>query len=66
LFSIGAITLTGAQVPDGTGGIFLDDVVCSGTETSLFQCRYSAVDNCAHSEDIGVTCQQGEKLQWQA
>ena len=61
MFSKGAITLRLGQVPDGTGPIVLDDVDCRGTESSLFQCRYSAVHNCVHAEDVGVTCQAGER-----
>ena len=36
----------------------LDDVVCTGTEASLFDCPNSGLNihNCGHSEDAGVVC----------
>ncbi|NXM66734.1 MARCO protein, partial [Serilophus lunatus] len=42
----------------GTGPIWLDDVTCSGSETSIFDCRKSnwGTHNCSHSEDAGVEC----------
>ena len=42
----------------GTGDILLDDLACTGTETSLFNCSHIGVGthNCAHSEDAGVIC----------
>ena len=38
--------------------IWLDNVQCTGTETSLFRCRANAIGshNCVHSEDAGVRC----------
>ena len=43
----------------GIGEILLDDVECTGSEDSLFQCknRGIGVENCGHDEDIGVICQ---------
>ena len=53
--------MQGAQTPDGTGSIFLDNVRCVGTETRLMACPANPVGshNCGHSEDAGVTCQPG-------
>ena len=38
--------------------IFLDDVRCAGTELTLASCPHLPFEshNCAHSEDVGVTC----------
>ncbi|KFO99537.1 Deleted in malignant brain tumors 1 protein, partial [Calypte anna] len=42
----------------GSGKIYLDDMRCTGKESSLFQCSHRGwgVHNCAHSEDAGVVC----------
>jgi hypothetical protein len=39
--------------------IWLDDVVCIGTESRLIDCTNSGigVENCDHSEDVGVICE---------
>ena len=39
--------------------IFLDDIVCNGSESSLLECSHNniGVHNCDHSEDAGVRCQ---------
>ena len=43
----------------GTGPIWMDEVVCSGEEASLFDCEalwsYDS-NNCNHGEDFSVTC----------
>ena len=42
----------------GTGSIVLDNLGCTGSENSLFECSHNGLNthNCAHSEDVGVTC----------
>ena len=44
---------------NGNGQIWLDNVNCRGTETTLASCPHLpfGTHNCAHIEDAGVTCQ---------
>ena len=54
----------------------MNNVNCSGNETSLDQCQYNTKSNCNHSEDVIVTCsyeanftqdfiyRNGQKLGW--
>ena len=42
----------------GSGQIWIDDVLCTGSESSLLQCSHAGygINNCQHSEDVGVNC----------
>lgn len=42
----------------GVGRIWLDDLRCKGTESSVFDCVHNGfgVTNCEHAEDAGVSC----------
>ncbi|XP_042565558.1 deleted in malignant brain tumors 1 protein isoform X2 [Clupea harengus] len=48
-----------AHFGNGSGQIWLDDVSCTGHESSLSQCRHYGYGNhnCGHHEDAGVVCQ---------
>ena len=47
-----------AAYGQGTGPIVLDNLQCTGTEETLFNCTHNGVNihNCAHSEDAGAIC----------
>ena len=55
----GAVAFRGAQFNQGTGPIFLDQLFCSGSETSVLECtRHTplGLPTCEHSRDAGVRC----------
>ncbi|XP_053120391.1 deleted in malignant brain tumors 1 protein-like [Hemicordylus capensis] len=56
----GAATLApgGARFGSGAGRIWLDNVQCTGTESTLSQCpaRPWGEHDCSHGEDAGVVC----------
>ena len=56
LLCVGGIARGSAYFGVGTGDIVLDDVACSGSETTLLECSATTSHNCGHSEDAGVTC----------
>lgn len=46
------------KYPPGSGTILMDDLMCTGNESSLFDCGFNGwgVSNCGHGEDAGVQC----------
>ena len=46
----------------GTGGIYLDDLYCTGNEMKLTDCGHSGIGehNCDHTKDAGVKCLDSE------
>ena len=53
-----AVPKRGAHFGTGVGNIHMDDLRCTGNESSIFDCRYAGWDlhNCKHSEDASVIC----------
>ncbi|XP_062612840.1 scavenger receptor cysteine-rich type 1 protein M130-like [Saccostrea cucullata] len=54
----GGTAVDEASYGEGSGQIWLDDVNCSGTESSLMECSKPPFGshNCGHGEDAGVSC----------
>ena len=54
-----AIPFRGAIFGEGSGPIFLENLECSGTESSLLGCGLGSpvgIHSCDHSQDSGVMC----------
>ena len=51
---------------EGSGQIWLDEVACGGSESSLDECLHSYYPwgrhNCDHSDDAGVVCTNGNDI----
>ena len=58
-YSSGAVPVSSSAFGNGLGPIFMDEVECVGTETSLASCRFQgwSITDCDHTEDAGVICQ---------
>ena len=49
---------SGAHFGTGVGNIHIDDLRCTGNESSIFDCPYNrwGKHDCKHSEDASVIC----------
>ena len=58
-----AVAVERATFGEGTGQIWLDDVLCNGWESNIGECRQQnpGTHNCGHGEDAGVRCPRGTK-----
>ena len=56
------IATTDAEFGQGNGTIWMDGVICAGSETSLNQCPFNGwgIHDCVHGKDAGVVCQGRE------
>ena len=52
----------GAHFGEGNGDIMLDEVDCTGVETSIFDCGHNElyIHDCKHNEDASVMCDPGK------
>ncbi|XP_061079261.1 uncharacterized protein LOC133114081 [Conger conger] len=59
-FSGAQSVIKGGAYGSGSGTIWLDDLDCKGTESSLSSCTFKGwgVTDCTHSEDAGVICEK--------
>ena len=58
-FSSFGTAIGSAGFGQGSGSILLDNVACSGTESTLDKCGhlgFGITRSCSHSEDAGVRC----------
>ncbi|KAM9354220.1 scavenger receptor cysteine-rich domain-containing protein DMBT1-like isoform 2-T2 [Pholidichthys leucotaenia] len=54
----------GSFFGEGKDDIWLDDVICTGRESSLLKCQHRPLGehNCGHTEDAGVICSEHIRL----
>ena len=57
----GSSVLSNLAFGQGSGPIFLDNLMCAGEESRLVDCSHAGFEenNCSHSQDAGLSCQPG-------
>ncbi|XP_053387660.1 deleted in malignant brain tumors 1 protein-like [Mercenaria mercenaria] len=53
---------TSAYYGEGTGPIFVDDLICGENTSHINNCTYNTYDNCDHGDDISVVCTECAEL----
>ena len=65
-FGSSGTAIGSAHFGQGSGSIWLDNVMCNGSESTLASCGHLGIDitrSCSHSEDAGVRCYGGQGKQ---
>ena len=65
-FGSSGTAIGSAGFGQGSGLIWLDNVMCTGNESTLARCGHLGVNitrSCSHSEDAGVRCYGGQGKQ---
>ena len=61
---IGASVRVNAHFGPGNGPILLDNLYCTGSESSLLNCTHDGIGvygyYCSHDDDAGVECPTGK------
>ena len=58
----GAVAYPNARFGQGTGPIFVNNLQCTGTENTIFDCMsdgLGSIGTCSHADDASVMCQEG-------
>ena len=68
IISTGAIPYLNARFGQGSGSIWLDDLRCNGTESSILDCTHDGIgvyaSYCDHFDDVGVECPIGKQAKF--
>ncbi len=57
---LGGRAFSGAHFGEGSGKTWMDELGCSGSESTLKDCSFAGwgTENCNHNEDAGVSCEE--------
>ena len=57
----GGYVLSNKNYTGGNGPMWLDDVICSGSEETILDCTHSPIEShdCTHTEDVAIQCMPG-------
>ena len=60
-FGLSGTAIGSAGFGQGSGSILLDNILCTGNESMLFQCGhlgFNVTRSCSHTEDAAVRCNE--------
>lgn len=63
MYVLGALVLPNSAFGQGSGPIFLDNLMCTGREARLVDCPHAGfeMNSCNHDQDGGLRCEPGMK-----